>query len=204
MKRIWNEGLTFLAVCFLIAYSYPAFDESISDTTNFYLGLVQWVCWFAFAVDLIYGIWKAENIKDFLKRHPLEIASVLLPFLRPLRLMRVISFGSLALQKVAIGRQFAITVKVAISALFISYISAIQITISERFIEGSNIKTFSDGLWWSVTTVTTVGYGDRYPTTTEGRFLAVLLMITGISLVGVITASVAAWFVKISQEDSKK
>jgi voltage-gated potassium channel len=49
--------------------------------------------------------------------------------------------------------------------------------------------------------VTTVGYGDRYPTTTEGRFLAVLLMITGISLVGVITASVAAWFVKLSQDD---
>ena len=118
--------------------------------------------------------------------------------------MRVISFGSLALQKVAIGRQFAITVKVAIRALFISYIAAIQITISERSVEGSNIKTFSDGLWWAVTTVTTVGYGDRYPTTSEGRLLAVLLMITGISLVGVITASVAAWFVKMSQEDSKK
>jgi voltage-gated potassium channel len=204
MKRVWNEILTLLALCFLIAYSYPAFNEDISDSTNQYLGLVQWVCWFAFAVDLIYGIWKAENKKEFLKRHPLEIASVLLPFLRPLRLMRVISFGSLALQKVAIGRQFAITVKVAISALFISYIAAIQITISERSIEGSNIKSFSDGLWWAVTTVTTVGYGDRYPTTTEGRLLAVLLMITGISLVGVITASVAAWFVKMSQEDSKK
>jgi voltage-gated potassium channel len=204
MKRVWNETLTLLAICFLIAYSYPAFDESISNSTNHYLGLVQWACWLAFAVDLIYGIWKAESKKEFLKRHPLEIASVLLPFLRPLRLMRVISFGSLALQKVAIGRQFAITVKVAISALFISYIAAIQITISERSIEGSNIKTFSDGLWWAVTTVTTVGYGDRYPTTTEGRTLAVLLMITGISLVGVITASVAAWFVKMSQEDSNK
>jgi voltage-gated potassium channel len=204
MKRVWNETLTLLAICFLIAYSYPAFDESISNSTNHYLGLVQWACWLAFAVDLIYGIWKAESKKEFLKRHPLEIASVLLPFLRPLRLMRVISFGSLALQKVAIGRQFAITVKVAISALFISYIAAIQITISERSIEGSNIKTFSDGLWWAVTTVTTVGYGDRYPTTIEGRLLAVLLMITGISLVGVITASVAAWFVKMSQEDSKK
>jgi voltage-gated potassium channel len=204
MKRVWNETLTLLAICFLIAYSYPAFDESISNSTNNVLSLVQWVCWLAFAVDLIYGIWKAESKKEFLKRHPLEIASVLLPFLRPLRLIRVISFGSLALQKVAIGRQFAITVKVAISALFISYIAAIQITISERSIEGSNIKTFSDGLWWAVTTVTTVGYGDRYPTTTEGRMLAVLLMITGISLVGVITASVAAWFVKMSQEDSKK
>ena len=204
MRKVWNETLTLLALCFLIAYSYPAFNETISDSTNHYLGLVQWVCWFAFALDLIHGIGKAENKKEYLKRHPLEIASVLLPFLRPLRLMRVISFGSLALQKVAIGRQFAITVKVAISALFISYIAAIQITISERSVEGSNIKTFSDGLWWAVTTVTTVGYGDRYPTTSEGRLLAVLLMITGISLVGVITASVAAWFVKMSQEDSKK
>ena len=204
MRKVWNETLTLLALCFLIAYSYPAFNETISDSTNHYLGLVQWVCWFAFALDLIHGIWKAESKKEYLKRHPLEIASVLLPFLRPLRLMRVISFGSLALQKVAIGRQFAITVKVAISALFISYIAAIQITISERSVEGSNIKTFSDGLWWAVTTVTTVGYGDRYPTTNEGRLLAVLLMITGISLVGVITASVAAWFVKMSQEDSKK
>ena len=204
MKRVWNETLTFLALCFLIAYSYPAFTENVSESTSHYLGLVQWICWLAFALDLIYGIWKAENKREYLMRHPLEIASVLLPFLRPLRLMRVISFGSLAIQKVAIGRQFAITVKVAVSALFISYIAAIQITISERAVEGSNIKTFSDGLWWAVTTVTTVGYGDRYPTTAEGRLLAVLLMITGISLVGVITASVAAWFVKMSQEDSKK
>lgn len=81
-------------------------------------------------------------------------------------------------------------------------IAAIQITISERTVEGSNIKNFSDGLWWAVTTVTTVGYGDRFPTTSEGRLLAVMLMIVGISLVGVITASVAAWFVKMSQDDS--
>jgi voltage-gated potassium channel len=203
VTRIWSELLTLLAIAFLFAFSYPAFDETISDSTNNYLSLVQWVCWLAFALDLIYGVLRAESKTEYLKRHPLELASVLLPFLRPLRLMRVISFGSLALQRVAIGRQFAITVKVAISALFISYIAAIQITISERSVEGSNIKNFSDGLWWAVTTVTTVGYGDIYPTTTEGRFLAVLLMITGISLVGVITASVAAWFVKMSQDESQ-
>ena len=203
MRRVWNETLTILALCFLVAYSYPAFNEKITDSTDRNLGIIQWVCWFAFALDLIYGIWKAENKRVFLKRHPLEIASVLLPFLRPLRLIRVISFGSLALQKVAIGRQFAITVKVAITAIFVAYISAVQITISERNVDGSNIKNFEDGLWWAVTTVTTVGYGDRFPTTTEGRLLAVLLMLVGISLVGVITASVAAWFVKLSQEEVK-
>jgi voltage-gated potassium channel len=193
-----------LALAFLVAFSYPAFVDPISASTKTLLNTVQWVSWIAFAADLIYGLTKSSNKKSYLMKHPLEVAAVLFPFLRPLRLMRVISFGGLALQKVAIGRQFAITVKVAISAFFISYIAAIQITISERGVEGSNIKTFSDGLWWAVTTVTTVGYGDRFPTTTEGRLLAVLLMITGISLVGVITASVAAWFVKMSQEDSQK
>jgi voltage-gated potassium channel len=201
MKRIWSELLTFLALTFLFAFSYPAFVDSISETTNDILGLIQWVCWVAFAVDLVFGLIKAEDKVTYLKRHPLEIACTLLPFLRPLRLMRVISFGGLALQKVAMGRQFAITLKVAIATVFIAYVSAVQITILERPVEGSNIKNFGDALWWAVTTVTTVGYGDRYPTTTEGRFLAVLLMLMGISLVGVITASVASWFVKMSQDE---
>ena len=201
MRRIWNEFLTALALCFLLEFSYPAFIENVSPLTQSVIDGVQWICWLAFAVDLVYGIWKAESKKSYLKRHPLEIASVLLPFLRPLRLMRVISFGGLAIQKVAVGRQIAITFKVVLTSIFIAYISAVQITISERSVEGSNIKNFGDGLWWAVTTVTTVGYGDRYPTTTEGRFLAVLLMIMGISLVGVITASVAAWFVKLSADE---
>ena len=203
-KRIWGEVLTFLALAFLVAFSYPAFDKSISPQINSLLNLVQWTTWIAFAGDLLYGLINAKNKREYLKKHPLEIAAVLLPFLRPLRLMRVISFGGLAIQKVAIGRHFAITVKVFIASVFVAYISAVQITISERDLEGSNIKNFGDGLWWAVTTVTTVGYGDRYPTTTEGRLLAVLLMIVGISLVGVITASVAAWFVKMSAGESDR
>ena len=204
MRKVWNEFLTVLALTFLFAFSYPAFTDSISDSTNQILSIIQWVCWVAFAIDLLFGLVTSENKVLYLKRHPLEIASVLLPFLRPLRLMRVISFGGLALQKIAVGRQFAITVKVAITTVFVAYIAAIQITITERAVEGSNIKNFADGFWWAITTVTTVGYGDRYPTTTEGRLLAVMLMFMGISLVGVITASVAAWFVKMSQDAEKQ
>jgi voltage-gated potassium channel len=57
-------------------------------------------------------------------------------------------------------------------------------------------KTFPDALWWAATTVTTVGYGDRYPVTAVGRLVATGLMVVGIALLGVITASVAAWFVR--------
>jgi voltage-gated potassium channel len=203
MKRIWNETLTLLAVVFLVAYSYPAFVSQVSPEIQNLIDIIQWICWGAFVLDLVFGILNAQSKKEYLLKHPLEIASSLLPFLRPLRLMRVISFGGLAIQKVAIGRQFAITLKVAITTLFVAYISAVQITISERMVEGSNINNFGDGLWWAMTTVTTVGYGDKFPVTTEGRFLAVALMIMGISLVGVITASVAAWFVKISDAESR-
>lgn len=202
VRRLWNPTLTLLAVLFLIVFSIPAFVLDLSDTTQSSIELVQWICWLAFAIDLLVGLLTSSNKREYLQKHPLELASVLLPFLRPLRLMRVISFGGLALQKIAMGRQFAITLKVVITAVFVSYIAAVQITISERDVEGSNIKTFSDGLWWAVTTVTTVGYGDRFPTTTEGRILAVMLMLVGISLVGVITASVASWFVRLSQEES--
>jgi voltage-gated potassium channel len=201
VHRVWNETLTFLALAFLVAFSYPAFVNPVPSSTQAVLNIVQWVSWVAFATDLIYGLIKAKSKKQYLKKHPLEVAAVVLPFLRPLRLMRVISFGGLAIQKVAIGRQFAITIKVFLASIFVAYISAVQMTISERAFEGSNIKNFGDGVWWAITTVTTVGYGDRYPTTTEGRFLAVVLMIMGISLMGVITASVAAWFVKMGDKD---
>ena len=204
MQKVWNQTLTVLALAFLVAFSYPAFNTDISDSTQTSLDLIQWISWGAFASDLLYGLSTAKNKKSFLLKHPLDIAAVLLPFLRPLRLLRVISFGGLALQKVAMGRQFAITLKVFITSIFIAYVAAVQITISERAIEGSNIKNFGDGIWWAITTVTTVGYGDKFPTTMEGKFLAVGLMIVGISLMGVITASVAAWFVKMGQGDSTK
>jgi len=202
MKRIWSETLTVLALAFLAAFSWPAFVTEIDPQTQKNLDYVQWISWIAFAVDLLIGLIAADKKIKFLTHHPLEVITVLLPFLRPLRLLRVISFGTLVIQKVAVGRQFAITLKVFLASILLAYIAAVQITITERGVEGSNIKNFGDGLWWAITTVTTVGYGDRFPTTSTGRLLAVCLMLVGISLMGVITASVAAWFVKMSQDES--
>ena len=59
--------------------------------------------------------------------------------------------------------------------------------------EGANITSAGDALWWAFTTVTTVGYGDRFPVTTEGRAVAVVLMVAGIGVVGAVTAAVASW-----------
>jgi voltage-gated potassium channel len=81
---------------------------------------------------------------------------------------------------------------VALSAVGLGALAMLD---AERGASDANIRSFADALWFSATTVATVGYGDRYPVTTEGRLIAVLLMIVGVTLVGTVTASVAAWFV---------
>jgi len=203
LATFWEYSLTGLALVYLSAFSYPAFVSEISGSTNTKLEIIQWSTWTLFAIDVIIGIARAENKKLYLKSHPLEIISIALPFLRPLRLLRVISFGALVIQKIAVGRQLAITFKVFLFSILIAYIAAVQITITERDVETSNIKNLGDGIWWATTTITTVGYGDKFPTTSMGRILAVGLMFVGISLMGVITASVAAWFVNMSQDNSE-
>jgi voltage-gated potassium channel len=60
---------------------------------------------------------------------------------------------------------------------------------------GANIKTGEDAVWWAVATITTVGYGDRYPVTPEGRFIAAILMCAGVGLFGVFSGFLAAWFI---------
>ncbi|MFD1530749.1 potassium channel family protein, partial [Pseudonocardia aurantiaca] len=67
---------------------------------------------------------------------------------------------------------------------------------AERGAPDASITTFGEAVWWTLTTISTVGYGDRYPVTIEGRTVAASLMVTGIALLGVVTASIAAWFVE--------
>lgn len=202
IRKRWDDALTALAVIYIAAYSYPAFVDPVPQNIQQTLDSIQWVVYGFFLIDVIYGLTTSTNKKHYLRTHPLEIISVALPVLRPIRLLRLVTVGSMVIQRVAVGKQFAITIKVFLFSLLIAYISAVQITMIERPIEGSNIKSFGDGLWWALTTVTTVGYGDRFPTCTEGRVIAFALMLVGISLMGVITASVAAWFVKMSQDEA--
>jgi voltage-gated potassium channel len=68
---------------------------------------------------------------------------------------------------------------------------------------GGPIDGFSDAIWWSLTTITTVGYGDTYPVTPEGRGIAAFLMMSGIAVFGVVSANLAALFLR-SPEDSRE
>jgi len=81
---------------------------------------------------------------------------------------------------------------IAILMLLFSSIAILQVETAEN----SNITTAEDALWWAFVTITTVGYGDKFPVTTEGRIIAMFLMTTGVGLFGIFTAYVASLFVE--------
>jgi len=88
----------------------------------------------------------------------------------------------------------------AVLAILLIIFSSIGILAIETD-PNSNIKTAEDAIWWTYTTITTVGYGDKYPVTTEGRILAMVLMTFGVGLFGTFTAFVASIFVSENKKE---
>ena len=118
------------------------------------------------------------------------------PVLRPLRLLRLFALARILNRSAAGSLVGEVTTYAAGVAVMSVSLGSLAILDVEQDTPHANITTFGDALWWSATTVTTVGYGDRYPVTTQGRLIAVVLIVAGIGLVGAVTASVAAWMVR--------
>ena len=201
LSNFWEITLLIFALLFLVAYAFPAFFPNSDTIVYRYIDQFQWICYFIFAVDLIIGLTMSNNRIKYIRSHPIEIMAVLLPFLRPLRVLRFLSVSSLLFEKIALGRSITVTFRLAIASLLLLFVGAIEITLTERSVEGANIKSIGDGLWWATTTVTTVGYGDKFPVTLEGKFIAIGLMLVGIALIGAISATFAAWFINMMQSE---
>lgn len=194
-----------LAVAFLIAYAWPVLDPNLDPDLRASFNVLSWAVWAAFAIDFAIRLWLAEHRWHYAKRHWYDVALVVLPFLRPLRLLRLLAFARVLNRSVAgslVGRVSTYVLGVAIVAVGLG---ALAVLDSEQNARGANITNYGDALWWACTTVTTVGYGDHFPITTEGRLVAVALMIVGIAMVGAVTASVAAWMIgQVERERSRE
>jgi voltage-gated potassium channel len=114
--------------------------------------------------------------------------------LRILRLLRAVRSTKILADFILRRRGESAFLAASLVSILLVISASIAILQVEPAAEG-NIKTAEDALWWAVTTVTTVGYGDRFPVTTEGRIVGAVLMTTGVGLFGIFTGFVASWFV---------
>lgn len=193
-----------LAVVFGAAYALPilvpAADPSLITTAHW----TERTVWALFAADYVVRLGLSERRWEFVKRQPLSLAVVVLPLLQPLRLLRLVSALFLVGQRVRMAAQVRLTTYVVGAVLGLLAFGSVAVLEVERNSPHGNIRTIGDALWWSFTTMTTVGYGDHAPTTGVGRLIAVGLMLSGIALLGVVTANIAAWFLARFQEDEEE
>jgi len=177
----------------------------------------NWVIWVGFAAELVVVLWVAPRKAAALRAHWLDVAIVVLtvPFvptllaalrlarlLRLLRLLRLGALGSRALvaERLLTSRQgFRYA---ALTTVLLVVVAGVAVSVADA-------EEFSSpwlGLWWAVTTVTTVGYGDVVPQTVAGRIIAGALMFVGIGFISMLTATIASSFVAhdVEGEESRE
>ena len=190
----------------LIEESHPADGWRTVATVG------NWIIWIGFAAELAFVLKVAPRRKAALRAHWLDVVIVVLtaPFLpallnflratRAVRLLRLLRLAALGTR--ALAAQRLLTTRkgfryIALATVLLVMVTGIAMSVADR-------EEFSSpwvGMWWAITTVTTVGYGDYAPHTALGRVIAALLMITGIGFLSLLTAAIASTFVSQDSEE---
>lgn len=167
-----------------------------------------------FFIDFLHRFFTAKSKQEYMRWGWIDLISSIpmnafalgrvfriLQLLRVLRAVREVRWVSHFFLKNKVKSAFT---SAAIFAFLTIVFSAVAILQVEQDAPGHNINNAEDALWWAYVTITTVGYGDKYPVTTEGRMIAAALMSVGVGLFGTFTAYVASWFVEKKEEEKEE
>ncbi|MEU8778188.1 potassium channel family protein [Streptomyces sp. NPDC048606] len=202
-ERRTQVPLLVLAGAFALAYAVPIVVPDADAGVLRACTYAEWVVWAAFAADYLVRLGLATDRRVFVRTHWLDLAAVVLPLVQPLRLLRLVATLLLVGRRARMAPQIRLTTYVAGAVVGLLMFGSLAVLSVERDAPDGNIKNLGDAVWWSFTTMTTVGYGDHSPTTGLGRVLAVGLMLSGIALLGVVTANIAAWFIARFERDDQ-
>jgi voltage-gated potassium channel len=188
--------LTGVAGVFLAAYAWQVLDTSLTPGGRLALEVVLTGTWVLFGLDYLVRIALARNRWRFVRTHLLDLVILALPMLRQLRALRLVTVVSVLNRQLRDDVRGRVVYYVVGTVVLIGFVASLAVLDAERYAPDASITTFGEAVWWTITTISTVGYGDRYPVTPEGRLVAAALMVAGIALLGVVTASLASWFVE--------
>ncbi len=205
-ERKTSLPLLALSAVFIVIVVLP-YAAHLSAATRTTLDRVALVIWAVFALEFAVRLYLAPDKLSFLRRNPLDLVSVALPLLRPLRVIRAVGL----LRAVGVARAETSIVRILrrgkrafgrhrilYSTLFISLMT-LGVTIvthqAEQHAAGANLRTFGGTLWWAIQVVTTVGAANSYPVTLTGRISAVVLMVIGVGLFGLVAATLASTYI---------
>jgi len=208
-----NIFIVVLSIYVLVALVIDTFFKLNPELSRLLALIDDFIC-VVFLIDFGIRFHRAEDKLQFMKWGWIDLLSSIPTFsyfrfgraLRLFRLLRILrAFRSLRdfanhVFRHRVQGAFSSVAIIAVLMVIFSSIAILQVEDSPE----SNIKTAGDALWWSYVTITTVGYGDKYPVTTEGRVIAAVLMTVGAGLVGTFTGFAASWFVEGRMEEQEE
>ena len=191
-ERYTATPLVVLGILFIVAYSFWVLLPEERGQARTWIGWTLVVSWLVFLVDVVVRIALTPRGQKwrFVWRHPVEVLSAVLPIFRALRVLVLLREVPYLQRRSGNAVRTNILIYAASYAVVFVYFISLATLNAERDAPGANITTFGDSIWWAIVTVATVGYGDEYPVTAEGRFYAVFLMAGGIAIVGTASATI--------------
>ncbi len=193
--RAMEWPLMAVAVLFGVVYAYQVLAEP-QGALLLATRVVSLLCWLVFAIDYVVRLRLATNRRRWFVRNILSLLVVTLPMLRPLRLVRLLTLFTVFQRAAGTALRGRVVTYAALTTTLLVFVASLAVFDAERYAPGALITTYGEAVWWACVTITTVGYGDAYPVTMEGRCIAVGMMICGIALVGTVTATIASWLVE--------
>jgi voltage-gated potassium channel len=195
----WELAMAALALLFVaIGFAVDSAGSALRPT----LELSEVLLTIVFAIEFATRLLASRARSDYVRGHWIDLVALLPPvrgarFLRLLRLLRLVRAfvgvyrAGMHLERMARHRGLA---WIFVAWLAVMVLSAGAMFIAEHDVNAAIDSPF-DAIWWGIVTMTTVGYGDVYPTTPEGRLAAMTLMILGIGLFSVVTATITSYLV---------
>ncbi|MCI3244365.1 potassium channel family protein [Streptomyces spinosisporus] len=195
--------LAIASMVYLASYAVLVLAPGLHDVWRD-LGLALLLtAWALFGVD--YAVrWRLSGQRlRFVRTHLLDTVVLVLPLLRPLRVVRLYEAVQRRHGRPKLALHARVIVYAGLSTVLLGFTGALAVFQQERGAPDATMRTFGDAVWWTCATLATVGYGDIVPVTPLGRLIAVGMMGIGLALLGAVTGTFASWLLQSFSRDDE-
>lgn len=196
-QRWTDRPLAVASLVYLGAYAVHVLAPGLPGPVHDLLLSLSCAAWAFFVGDYVVR-WRlsGERLPRFVRRHWLDTVVMVLPLLRPVRIVRTYELVERRHGHTQLPLQALVMLYAGMSSVLLGFAGALQVYQFEHTAPHASIRTFGDSVWWVCSTLSTVGYGDVVPVTPKGRIVAVVLMICGLALLGAVTGSFSSWLMQ--------